>query len=325
MDQAEWAATRDVAAMLEAVRATASERKLRLFACACAWRVLPLMARCYVHEAPAPYRTNPDFPQTTVYPSGRMRECEEKEGPRAERQKWYRMALEVSEEYAEGRELAGKTPWDLATDFPSEAWESHARKSWTADEAIRPYFRTCCDAVDRATVAAARDAVIAPFEGDDDGFPALVAPAAADAFGAMAVWAGASELIWSLWQYEPDAIGEYDQRYAEEERRCTAAWHEARDREANVQADLCRDLFGNTFHPVLIDPGWINEKVKELSAGAYNEGRLSEGGVNAGRLLVLADALEEAGCTDPLILTHFRGKAHHVRGSWALDLLLGKK
>ena len=42
------------------------------------------------------------------------------------------------------------------------------------------------------------------------------------------------------------------------------------------------------------------------------------------RLPILADALEEAGCDDPDILSHLRGPGPHVRGCWALDLVLGK-
>jgi len=42
------------------------------------------------------------------------------------------------------------------------------------------------------------------------------------------------------------------------------------------------------------------------------------------RLPVLADALEEAGCTDAAILAHCRGPGPHVRGCWVVDLLLGK-
>jgi hypothetical protein len=38
----------------------------------------------------------------------------------------------------------------------------------------------------------------------------------------------------------------------------------------------------------------------------------------------LADALEQAGCTQADILAHCRGEALHVRGCWVVDLLLGK-
>jgi hypothetical protein len=42
------------------------------------------------------------------------------------------------------------------------------------------------------------------------------------------------------------------------------------------------------------------------------------------RLSILADALEDAGCTDNAILEHCRGPGPHVRGCWVVDLLLGK-
>ena len=41
------------------------------------------------------------------------------------------------------------------------------------------------------------------------------------------------------------------------------------------------------------------------------------------RLPLLADALEDAGCTDADILGHCRGGGH-VRGCWCVDLLTGK-
>jgi hypothetical protein len=39
---------------------------------------------------------------------------------------------------------------------------------------------------------------------------------------------------------------------------------------------------------------------------------------------VLADGLEESGCTDPDILGHCRSGGEHVRGCWVVDLVLGK-
>jgi hypothetical protein len=42
------------------------------------------------------------------------------------------------------------------------------------------------------------------------------------------------------------------------------------------------------------------------------------------RMPVLADALEEAGCSDDQILSHCRGEGPHVRGCWVVDLVLGK-
>jgi hypothetical protein len=42
------------------------------------------------------------------------------------------------------------------------------------------------------------------------------------------------------------------------------------------------------------------------------------------RLPILADALEEAGCDNPDVLTHCRQPGSHVRGCWAVDLILGR-
>ena len=42
-------------------------------------------------------------------------------------------------------------------------------------------------------------------------------------------------------------------------------------------------------------------------------------------LPILADALEEAGCTDADILEHLRGSGPHLRGCWAVDTLLDKR
>lgn len=41
-------------------------------------------------------------------------------------------------------------------------------------------------------------------------------------------------------------------------------------------------------------------------------------------LPILADALEDAGCTDRDILAHCRSGGEHVRGCWVVDLILGK-
>jgi hypothetical protein len=43
-----------------------------------------------------------------------------------------------------------------------------------------------------------------------------------------------------------------------------------------------------------------------------------------GQAPFLADALEEAGCDSADVLAHCRSGGEHVRGCWAVDLLLGK-
>jgi hypothetical protein len=52
---------------------------------------------------------------------------------------------------------------------------------------------------------------------------------------------------------------------------------------------------------------------------------MAEGTLDPARLTVLADALEDAGCTDADLLGHLRSPGPHVRGCWAVDLVLGKE
>ena len=62
---------------------------------------------------------------------------------------------------------------------------------------------------------------------------------------------------------------------------------------------------------------WNGGTVAGLARSVYDERRFAD-------LPILADALEEAGCDNAELLTHLRGPGPHVRGCWALDLLLGK-
>jgi hypothetical protein len=100
----------------------------------------------------------------------------------------------------------------------------------------------------------------------------------------------------------------------------------ASDSAEGVLCELLRDLWGNPFRPPQIDPSvlWEGSTVVRLAQSA--EANLLPGGTLAeDRLAVLADALEDAGCTDAAILDHLRGPGPHVRGCWALDLILGRE
>jgi hypothetical protein len=88
--------------------------------------------------------------------------------------------------------------------------------------------------------------------------------------------------------------------------------------EAAAQCGLVRDIFGNPFRSVSIDATWRTSKVVVLAQEIYDNRAFD-------RLPALADALAEGGCTDDDILAHCRGPGPHVKGCWALDLILGKE
>jgi hypothetical protein len=86
------------------------------------------------------------------------------------------------------------------------------------------------------------------------------------------------------------------------------------------QAALLRDIFGNPFRPVAVDPSWLtwnNGAIPKLAEAIYNERAFD-------RLPILADALEEAGCDNADILAHCRAPGPHCCGCWAVDALLSK-
>jgi len=87
---------------------------------------------------------------------------------------------------------------------------------------------------------------------------------------------------------------------------------------------LLRDIIGNPFGPTILDATWKMPAVLSLAQAAHDERTLPSGHLDNTRLAVLSDALEDAGCTDADVLDHLRSPGHHVRGCWALDLVLGK-
>jgi hypothetical protein len=104
-----------------------------------------------------------------------------------------------------------------------------------------------------------------------------------------------------------------------------SAWaaHAAVSPEAEkaVQASILRDLFGpQPFRRVAVEAGWLawnDRTVAKLASAIYDERAFD-------RMPVLADALEEAGCSDDALLGHLRGPGLHWLGCFALDAILGK-
>jgi hypothetical protein len=79
-----------------------------------------------------------------------------------------------------------------------------------------------------------------------------------------------------------------------------------------------RDIFGNPFRPITLDPAWLTLTVKALAQKIYDDRTFDQ-------MPALADELEKAGCANQEILSHCRGPAPHVRGCWVVDIILGKE
>ncbi|MBP3957104.1 hypothetical protein J8F10_17705 [Gemmata sp. G18] len=80
---------------------------------------------------------------------------------------------------------------------------------------------------------------------------------------------------------------------------------------------VARDVLGNPFRSVAVDPSWLTTNVLTLAAQVYASRDFSA-------MPILADALQDAGCNSAEILDHCRAPGPHVRGCWVVDLLLGK-
>jgi hypothetical protein len=95
------------------------------------------------------------------------------------------------------------------------------------------------------------------------------------------------------------------------------AEYAARERERFHE--ILRDLFGNPFRPPPpVERAWLawnGGTVVALAQAMYE-------GPDFSRAPLLADMLEDAGCTDATILDHLRGPGPHVRGCFVVDLLL---
>jgi hypothetical protein len=267
MKEAEWLACAEPQPLLQFLCGRASDRKLRLFACACVRRIARLLNQ------------------------------------RAQQ------AVAVAEDFADGR--VGPRELDRAAAAVEEA-EIEAeppperRGCFSDGRYLAAYF--CCRRITllHKILIAVGDHI---FPGDRD----LVEPLRRrpDMVGVAACAAGCS--VDPAMAFEPVTWS-----CAERVRR-TEALH---------QAGLLRDIF-HPFRPAAaVSPTWLrwnDATVMRLARAAYDERELPEGALDRTRLAVLADALEEAGCTDSDVLAHLREPGPHRRGCWALDLLLEKQ
>lgn len=153
-------------------------------------------------------------------------------------------------------------------------------------------------------------------------------PESIDPHTSADAWAAASALTFvgsdePPWYGGPDSWAvSHVHRTAAAARRLSGDYH----REAIWQADLlhclCPWLPGYLFNyaPGLADAvlAWNDGLVRSLAQGVYADRAFD-------RLPVLADALEDAGCSDAELLGHCRGSGPHARGCWVVDRILSKE
>jgi hypothetical protein len=108
--------------------------------------------------------------------------------------------------------------------------------------------------------------------------------------------------IGQLWRHHPDLARRYDVVFPGK---------------LKEQCRLVFEIFGHLFLGVTFEAAWRTPSVTAVARAIYDERRF-------GDLPILADALEEAGCTSAELLDHCRSGGDHVRGCWAVDLVLDR-
>jgi hypothetical protein len=87
--------------------------------------------------------------------------------------------------------------------------------------------------------------------------------------------------------------------------------------EAAAQAALLRDIVGNPFRTVEVQPSRLTPAVRQTAAAIYGDAAFE-------RMPELARVLENTACTNADVLDHCRAPGPHVRGCWVLDLIRAK-
>jgi len=268
MTESEWVECNDPKQMLGLLSGKVSDRKLRLFACACCRRVEYLLQGDYV--------------------------------------KGSRTAIKVLEEHVEGlksdQEL--QAAWGNAAADALDAASAVAHPAETNFYAIS-YAADAVDYIRRSNFAASTQAAAGAV-----GYDALSRHANPTVDEITASWKRGL-LGTPQWQADEATV------------RKLPDYEKAVCVEQANQAGLLRCIVGPiAFHPLpFADQAWLtwnDGTVANLARLIYDDRRFEN-------MPILADALEDAGCTNGCLLAHCRQEGEHVRGCWVVDLILGKK
>jgi hypothetical protein len=192
-------------------------------------------------------------------------------------------------------------------------------RGWSSDRKLRLFGVACCRRVQPLLSEGASKLAVEVAERFADGFASVNDLAAVEGDSLDAAYEGSEGS-------DERAIHAAACAYAvtlRAAKNAAMACDEARQASADdvaesaIQSSLLRDIFGNPFRPVTIHSAWITSTVTSLAQAIYTDRAFD-------RLPILADALEDAGCTNQDILEHCRQPGEHVRGCWVVDLLVGK-
>ncbi|MDY3552008.1 hypothetical protein R5W24_001088 [Gemmata sp. JC717] len=97
------------------------------------------------------------------------------------------------------------------------------------------------------------------------------------------------------------------------------AWNRAFSAAREHQAELVRDIFPPPQYARSFSPEWRTDTVTALA-------RQMDGSGDFSAVPILADALQDAGCTDEVMLGRCRAPSGvHGRGNWVVDSVLGRE
>ncbi len=119
--------------------------------------------------------------------------------------------------------------------------------------------------------------------------------------------------IWSVMAKRPIRLNTYPSLYS----GGVAGWEPL----CQKLVLLVHDIAGNPFSPVSPDPAWLKANggaAVRIAREIYEDRAFN-------LMPILADALEDAGCTNEQVLAHCRKEGFHARGCFVLDLVLDRK
>jgi hypothetical protein len=93
-------------------------------------------------------------------------------------------------------------------------------------------------------------------------------------------------------------------------------WSAGKWEQESLQAGLLREIFGNPFRPASLDPSRLKTGAVTLARSIYENHAFDRIPELVGSLTHEVEATE--------VMAHLTEPVPHIRGCWALDLILDK-